>query len=129
AAPRCRTRPCGYCDILAQDYGMVHFPRGALDPRDFWHVAPPAFEAATGTDLFVGRNAYGLLAALDLSEIAVDYVVVDCLRVPRDTFARIIEAWRDGYVESIGELTPIASASALAYFEQMIADIRDPRRY
>ncbi|HEV2685016.1 MAG TPA: class I SAM-dependent methyltransferase, partial [Actinomycetota bacterium] len=123
------TRPSGYLHVIAEDYGMLHFQRGVLDPSDFWHVAPVAFEAATATDLFVGRNAYGLLAALDLAEISVEYIVVDCLRVPRDTFARIIEAWRDGYAESIGELTPISRASALAYFEQMIADIRDPRRY
>src|SRR5207248_6925515 len=73
------TRPGGYLHIIAEDYGMLHFQRGALDPAEFWHVAPPAFEVATGTDLFVGRNAYGLLAALDLSDIALDYVVVDFL--------------------------------------------------
>jgi ubiquinone/menaquinone biosynthesis C-methylase UbiE len=123
------TRPGGFLHVIAEDYGMLHFQRGALDPRDFWHVAPAAFEAATGTDLHIGRNAYELLVALDLCEIAVEYIVVDCLRVPRETFAAIIEAWRDGYAEPIGELTPISSESALAYFEQMIADIRDPRRY
>jgi ubiquinone/menaquinone biosynthesis C-methylase UbiE len=123
------TRPGGYLHVLAEDYGMLHFQRGALDPRDFWHVAPAAFEAATATDLFVGRNAYGLLLDLDLLDIAVEYLVVDCLRVPRDTFAVILEAWRDGYADAIGEHTPISSASARAYFEQMIGDIRDPRRY
>jgi len=123
------TRPGGYLHVIAEDYGMLHFQRGALDPRDFWHVAPAAFEAATGTDLYVGRNAYSMLAALGLADIAVDYIVVDPLRAPRETFARILEAWRDGYVEAIGELTPISSASALVYFEQMIADIRDRHRY
>lgn len=123
------TQPGGYLHLIAEDYGMLHFQRGALDPRDFWHVAPPSFEAATGTDLFIGRNAIGLLAALNLEEIAVDYVVVDTLRVPRETFAAILEAWRDGYVESIGQLTPISSESAAAYFDQMIANVRDPRGY
>jgi ubiquinone/menaquinone biosynthesis C-methylase UbiE len=123
------TRLGGYLHLIAEDYGMLHFQRGALEPRDFWHVAPTAFEAATGTDLFIGRNVFGILAALNLEDIAVDYVVVDTLRVPRDTFARIIEAWRDGYVESIGELTPISRDSARAYFEQMIGNIRDPLGY
>jgi hypothetical protein len=59
----------------------------------------------------------------------MDYVVVDTLRVPRETFATIFEAWRDGYAEAIGELTPVTRESALAYFEQMIANIRDPRGY
>jgi hypothetical protein len=51
------------------------------------------------------------------------------VRVPRETFARILEAWRDGYAEPIGQFTPIARESALAYFNQMIANIRDPLGY
>jgi ubiquinone/menaquinone biosynthesis C-methylase UbiE len=123
------TRRGGYLHLIAEDYGMLHFQRGALDPRDFWHVAPTYFEAATGTDLFIGRNAFGILAVLGLEEISVDYVIVDTVRVPRETFAEILEAWRDGYAEPIGELTPISRESAVAYFEQMIANVRDPRGY
>jgi len=123
------TRRGGYLHLIAEDYGMLHFQRGALDPEEFWHVAPAAFETATGTDLHIGRNAYGILAALELKDIAVEYLVVDPLHAPRETFARIIEAWRDGYAEAIGELTPISGASARAHFEQMIASIRDPRGY
>ena len=123
------TRRGGYLHLIAEDYGMLHFQRSALDPRDFWHVAPTYFEAATGTDLFIGRNAFGILAAMNLEEISVDYVVVDTVRVSRETFAEILEAWRDGYAEPIGELTPISRDSALAYFEQMIANVRDPRGY
>jgi ubiquinone/menaquinone biosynthesis C-methylase UbiE len=123
------TRLGGYLHLIAEDYGMLHFQRGALEPRDFWHVAPTAFEAATGTDLFIGRNIFGILAALNLEDIAVEYIVVDTVRVPRDTFASIIEAWRDGFVDAIGELTPITRESARAHFEQMIANIRDPLGY
>lgn len=53
---------------------------------------------------------------MNLEEIAVDYVVVDTLRIPRETFAAILEAWRDGYSESIGQLSPITRESAVAYF-------------
>src|SRR2546428_1287099 len=67
------TRCGGYLHVIAEDYGMLHFQRGALDPRDFWHVTPPSFAAATGTDLFIGRNAFGILAAMSLYEITVDY--------------------------------------------------------
>ncbi len=123
------TRPGGYLHLIPEDYGMLHFQRGQLDPSDFWHVAPRSFEAATATDLFVGRNTYSIFAALKLEEIKVDYIVVDTLRVPRETFATIIEAWRDGYVDSIGELTPFSRDSARAYFDQMIANIKDPSRY
>lgn len=51
------------------------------------------------------------------------------MRVPRETFAEILEAWRDGYVEAISEMTRFSVAEVAAYFDQMIADIRDPRRY
>jgi len=86
------TRRGGYLHVIAEDYGMLHFPRGALDPRDFWHEVPAAFGAATGTDLFTGRHVFGIFEELGLEEIAIDYVVVDTIRVPRPTFAAIIEA-------------------------------------
>lgn len=123
------TRPGGYLHLIPEDYGMLHFQRGALDPRDFWYQVPASFGAATGTDLFIGRNTFSLLSAMNLDEITVDYVVVDTLRVPRETFAAILEAWRDGYAEAIGELTPITREAAVAYFDEMIANIRNPRGY
>jgi ubiquinone/menaquinone biosynthesis C-methylase UbiE len=119
----------GYLHLIPEDYGMLHFQRSLLDPRDFWHQVATSFGERTGTDLFIGRNAFSILAAMKLEQIKVDYVVVDTLRVPRETFAAILEAWRDGYAESIGELTPISRESAVAYFNQMIANIRDPLGY
>ena len=123
------TRPGGYLHLIPEDYGMLHFQRGALDPRDFWHVVPPSFESKTGTDLFIGRNTFSILAAMKLEAITVDYIIVDTMRVPRETFAAILTAWRDGYAEPIGELTPISRKSAEAYFNQMIANVRDPKGY
>jgi hypothetical protein len=66
---------------------------------------------------------------MKLEAITVDYVIVDTVRVPRETFAAILTAWRDGYAEPIGELTPISRDSAVAYFNQMIANVRDPQGY
>jgi len=123
------TRRGGYLHLLAEDYGMLHFQPGVLDPREFWHQVAPNFGAGTATDLFIGRNMFSILAAMNLEQITVDYIIVDTLRVPRETFAAIIEAWRDGYAESIGELTPITREAAVAYFDQMTANIRDPRGY
>jgi ubiquinone/menaquinone biosynthesis C-methylase UbiE len=123
------TRPGGYLHLIPEDYGMLHFQRGALDPRDFWHEAPAVMGPAMGTDLFAGRNAYGLLKTLGLSAIAVDFIIVDTVRVARETFASILEAWRDGYADSIGEHTAIDAALARAYFDQMIENIRDPSGY
>jgi ubiquinone/menaquinone biosynthesis C-methylase UbiE len=123
------TRPGGFLHLIPEDYDMLHFQSGTPDPRDFWHIVPAAFAAATQTDLFIGRNIFGILAKLKLAEIATDYVIVDTLRVPRETFAAVITAWRDGYAESIGQLTPITEESAIAYFNQMMANIRDPSAY
>jgi len=123
------TRHGGYLHLIAEDYGMLHFQRAAPDPREFWHVVPASFGDATQTDLFVGRNSFGILHALGLEAITMDYIVVDTLRVPRETFASILEAWRDSYVDVVGEITPVSRDSARAYFEQMIANIRDPNGY
>jgi ubiquinone/menaquinone biosynthesis C-methylase UbiE len=123
------TRPSGYLHLIPEDYGMLHFERGTPDPREFWNVGPPAFGAATGTDLFIGRNIFSILTALKLERITVDYVVVDTIRVPRETFAAILTAWRDGYAEAIGQYTPVNQETAEQYFDQMIANIRDPQRY
>jgi hypothetical protein len=81
------------------------------------------------TDLFLGRDAFGILAAMKLTQIQVDYIVVDTLRVPRETFAAIIEARRDGHAEAIGEYSQFRREEAVAYFNQMIANILDPRGY
>jgi len=123
------TRPGGYLHLIPEDYGMLHFQRADLDPRNFWHETPAKFGAATRTDLFMGRDTYGILAAMKLDEITVDYVVVDTVRVPRETFAAIIEAWRDGYAGPISEVTALSYERAVAYFNQMIANIRDPLGY
>jgi ubiquinone/menaquinone biosynthesis C-methylase UbiE len=123
------TRPGGYLHLIPEDYGMLHFQRGTPDIRDFWHEVPATMGAATGTDLFIGRNTYSILARMNFDEIKVDYIIVDTVRVPRETFAAIIEAWRDGYVKPISDLTPVSYEKTLAYFNQMIANIRDPYGY
>ena len=74
------TRRGGYVHIIAEDYGMIHFDEQS-GVRDFWSVAPAAFGAATGTDLFVGRNIVPLLSQLDVDAITVDYAIVGTLRV------------------------------------------------
>jgi SAM-dependent methyltransferase len=126
------TRRGGRLHLICEDYGMIHFPiPGAplIDADAFWHVTPREFGAATGTDLFIGRHAPAILRRLGLSRITVDYVVVDPLRVPRETFAAICTAWRDGYVDAIGQHTSTPSALARQTFDDMIATLRDPDSY
>ncbi|HET9951845.1 MAG TPA: methyltransferase domain-containing protein, partial [Candidatus Eisenbacteria bacterium] len=126
------TKRGGRLHIIAEDYGMLHFARtrpGTPDPRDFWHNGPDKFGAATGTDLYLGRHIYGHLVDLGLEEITIDYLPVDTLRVPRETFADILIAWRDGYAGVSAEAMGITLEESRAYFDQMIANIRDPRGY
>ncbi|MBV8725170.1 MAG: class I SAM-dependent methyltransferase [Candidatus Eremiobacteraeota bacterium] len=123
------TRTGGYIHLIPEDYGMLHFQSGEPDPRDFWHEVPATMGPATGVDLFAGRNVYGVLRRLGLVEIKVDYVIVDTLRTERETFAAILEAWRDGYAGPIGEVTAVTEESAIAYFNAMIVNVRDPQKY
>jgi SAM-dependent methyltransferase len=125
------TRPGGRLHVIPEDYGMLHFARaaGAVDPDRFWREGPGAFGAATGTDLHIGRQAYGLLRAAGLSDVTVDYVIVDTQRVPRAIFADIIGAWRDGYVDAVVEHTRFDRAEVEAAFAASLAAIGDPERY
>ena len=123
------TRRGGWLHLIPEDYLMIHFEAGRLDADDFWSVVPRRFGNALGTDLRIGRNAYGHLRRLGLSEIAIDYVVVDPLRVPRETFAAIFAAWRDGYADTVSENAGIPRKMFVAHFDDMIATIQDPGRY
>ena len=76
------------------------------------------------SDLLEGR--YTPSRGLD---ICADYIVVDTLRVSREVFAQIWEAWRDGYTDSIVEHTGISRAEVEQRFREMIACARDPKGY
>jgi SAM-dependent methyltransferase len=123
------TRPGGRVHLLAEDYGLIVFPRRRLDATRFWPEVPRRFGASTGTDLFIGRRAPAILGALGVTDVTVDYVVVDTVRVGRETFAAIWEAWRDGYADALGEHGGITAAEAVESFDDQIATIRDPASY
>jgi ubiquinone/menaquinone biosynthesis C-methylase UbiE len=122
-------RPGGRAHLIAEDYGMLWCHPTELESDGFWQVIPPRYGAAVGTDLHVGRKMFTLLHDLKMTDIRADYIVVDTLRVPRDTFARIWEAWRDGFVDPIVRLAGISREEAERRFREMIACARDPRGY
>jgi ubiquinone/menaquinone biosynthesis C-methylase UbiE len=123
------TRPGGWLHVLSEDYGMLHMMPGPLETDRLWHEGAIAFAHATGSDARVGRRTAPMMQALGLEELRVDYVVVDTLRVPRETFASILIAWRDGYAHAFGEKTRLMPAEARALFDQAAASILDPARY
>lgn len=120
------SRPGGRLHVIAEDYDMIHAAPTRIDVSWFWHSAPRAYSKAAGIDLHIGRNIHRHLRALPVDDIAVDYAHVDTHRVPRDTFARIFEAWRDGYTEASARSLGIPEAEARDYFEATIECIRNP---
>jgi len=122
------TKPGGHVHVLAEDYGMLHMMSGPLDPDVFWRNGPIEFSERTGTDSRIGRRAWTLMREAGLREVRVDYVTVDTVRVPRRTFADIITAWRDGYVEALA--TPQwPTAVVRDHFNQIIGSILNPDHY
>jgi ubiquinone/menaquinone biosynthesis C-methylase UbiE len=122
-------RPGGRMHLIAEDYGMLWCSPTALDADEFWQCIPWRFEAAVGCDLHVGRRTFTLLHDLGMDDLRADYIVVDTLRVPRETFARIWEAWRDGYTDSMVEHCAVSREEVEQRWREMIACVRDPRGY
>lgn len=123
------TRPGGRLHILAEDYGMLWCHPTPHDSDEFWQILPQVFGRAIGCDNHIGRKMFTVLTDLGLLDIRVDFLVADTLRVPRDTFAHIWEAWRDGYSDSIAHHTGRPAAEVVARFNEMIDCARDPRGY
>jgi SAM-dependent methyltransferase len=121
--------PGGRLHVIAEDYGMLWAHPTPSDADGFWQRIPAAYGKAIGCDLHIGRETFTLLTDLGFKDIAVDYVVVDTLRVPRETFARIWEAWRDGYTDSIVEHSKVPREEVERRWREMIACVRDPRGY
>ena len=122
-------RPGGRIHLISEDYGMIHCYPTELDADGFWQRLPRLYGESVGCDLHIGRKTFTLLHDLGLTDIAVDYVVVDTVRVPRETFARIWEAWRDGYTDSIAEHSRVPREEIERRWREMIDAIRDPRGY
>ncbi|HVJ94412.1 MAG TPA: methyltransferase domain-containing protein [Labilithrix sp.] len=122
-------KPGGWLHVLSEDYGMLHFPARALDPDRLWRDGVGALARATSTDERIGRRTWSILKRLGVRELSVDYVVVDTLRVERETFAAIIGAWRDGYWRAIDHHAGMGRGEARALFDCAIEAIVDPDAY
>ncbi|MFC5489854.1 class I SAM-dependent methyltransferase [Dokdonella soli] len=119
----------GWLHLLSEDYGMLRMPRGTRDPDRFWVDTALPYLESIGCDGRIGRHTPPLLQQRGYADIAIDYIVVDTLRVPRETFAGILRAWRDGYVEPLAEATGRDSIDVRGDFNAMIDDIGTPPRY
>jgi ubiquinone/menaquinone biosynthesis C-methylase UbiE len=119
----------GWLHLLSEDYAMLRMPHGRHDPDRFWIENALVFLDSVGCDGRIGRHSPALLEQHRYSELAVDYIVVDTLRVPRAVFAGVLRAWRDGYVEPLANATGRGRDAVRADFDAMITDIETPPRY
>lgn len=122
-------KPGGWLHLLSEDYAMLRMPHGAHEPDRFWIDRGLPYLDSIGCDGRVGRHTPPLLEERGYTELAMDYVIVDTLRVPRTAFAGIMRAWRDGYAETLAEASGRASEDVRRDFDTMITDIETPPRY
>jgi ubiquinone/menaquinone biosynthesis C-methylase UbiE len=122
-------KPGGWLHLLSEDYGMMRMPRGARDPDRFWVGTVLPYLESIGCDGRIGRHTPALVEQRGYADLAVDYVIVDTRRVPRATFAGILRAWRDGYVEPLAHASGRAPDDVRADFDAMIEAIETPPQY
>lgn len=123
------TKPGGWLHVLSEDYGMLHMAAGRVDPDRLWHDGVIPFASRTGSDARVGRRTWSLMNQLGLEELRVDYVILDTLRVPRTTFAAIIQAWSDGYTGALAQHSRLTLEDVRELFAFTVKAILDPQQY
>jgi len=122
-------RPGGRLHLVAEDYGMIHCYPCKVDGDRFWRDGPITLGERTGTDLHCGRKAYHWLHELGLTDIRVDYVVLDTQRVSRALLSEIFAAWRDGYSAIIAQNSSLSEDEVRRSFDAIVTSFRDPAAY
>jgi ubiquinone/menaquinone biosynthesis C-methylase UbiE len=123
-------RPGGWLHLLSEDYGMLHMPTTPdFDPDSFWRQHAIAYLERIGCDGRIGRHSPELLQRAGYEEIAMDYLTVDTLRVPRPTFAGIIAAWRDGYADVLAEASGRGVDAVIDDMNRLVHAIETPPHY
>ena len=116
--------------VLSEDYGMLHFPeRDGVDPDRLWHRAVVPFTKATGTDSRIGRRTLPMMREMGFTHLGIQYLTLDTERVPREAFAGILIAWRDGYTAPLAEHSGMSWEEVRAMFDAIIATLQDPDGY
>ncbi len=122
-------KPNAWLHLLSEDYAMLRMPHTDRDPDRFWIDGPLVFLQGIHCDGRIGRHSPPLFEQRGYTEITVDYVIVDTLRVPRDIFAGILRAWRDGYAQPLSQATGRTLADVRADFDSMIVNVEKPPNY
>lgn len=122
-------KPGGVLHLLSEDYGMLHFPVTQLDPDRFWNEHAIKFLRSIKCDGRIGRHSPALLDSAGYQNITMEYITVDTLRVPRETFAGIIKAWRDGYAMVLAEASGRSHEEVIQDMNQLVNAIETPPNY
>jgi SAM-dependent methyltransferase len=127
-------RPGGWLHLLSEDYGMLHMPvvareDGPFDPDVFWNRNAVAYLDSIGCDGRVGRHSPTLLEEAGYRDIALDFLTVDTLRVPRTIFGGILRAWRDGYTGVLAQASGRDEARVRRDFDSIIHAVETPPLY
>lgn len=128
-------KPGGWLHLLSEDYAMLRMPSSpaarehGLDPDRFWVDTVLPYLESIGCDGRIGRHSAPLLEARGYGDLRVDYVIVDTLRVPRETFVNILIAWRDGFAATLAAASARAQADVVADFDAMIESVATPPHY
>jgi SAM-dependent methyltransferase len=122
-------RPGGHVYFLAEDYGMLFFHPTRTDLDEFFGGYGGRAAARAGSDLRNGRKMPSILAQLGCDDVAVEYFVIDTLRVDRTLLAAIFTHWRDGFVEWISEHAGKPLDDVRERFDDMIVCTARPDGY
>ena len=124
-------KPGGWLHLLSEDYTMLKFPRraGDPDPDRVWLDTAVTYLESTRCDGRIGRHSYRLMRAQGYEDLAVDYAIVDTVRVSRPIFAGILRAWRDGYSEVLSQASGRPLDEIRANFDRFARQIEDPAEY
>jgi ubiquinone/menaquinone biosynthesis C-methylase UbiE len=127
----------GWLHLLSEDYAMLRMPRplpapgapASRDPDRFWVGTVLPYLESVRCDGRIGRHSPPMLIERGYTDLAVDYIIVDTVRVPRQIFADILIAWRDGFAETLAGSSGRELADVRADFDNMISAIRTPPGY
>jgi ubiquinone/menaquinone biosynthesis C-methylase UbiE len=127
----------GWLHLLSEDYAMLRMPRplpapgapASRDPDRFWVGTVLPYLESVRCDGRIGRHSPPMLIERGYTDLAVDYIIVDTVRVPRQIFADILIAWRDGFAETPAGSSGREPADVRADFDNMISAIRTPPGY
>jgi ubiquinone/menaquinone biosynthesis C-methylase UbiE len=121
-------KPGGLLYVLAEDYaGLIFDTPGEAAQRLFYDATPALMQH--GTNLFHGRAAYRELREAGFEGVRIEPLLVDTANTPRETFARMMRFWRDGYAGFIAESGGFEPEEIRARFDSIIESLEDADRY